>query len=219
MYEIDGESHTGAYLASRLACQTLTDFFSEYSELPGGDAAASELACKLRGALATAFNRRLTDLDAVESPLKGSLIRRLPTTMAAVLFDVAPSPPELVRYTVLWAGDTRAYVLDPALGVQQLSIDDIKTDGDALENLVADSPLSNCVCACSSFVVNANNGLQPLPAVFLVATDGCFNYFLSPAHFEFALLDTLVSSQDDEDWSRRLRERIAKRPAMISLSP
>ena len=54
---------------------------------------------------------------------------------------------------VFWAGDSRAYVLEPA-GVRQLSTDDLRDPGDAMANLRRDSVVSNAMSADTDFHVN-----------------------------------------------------------------
>ena len=41
-------------------------------------------------------------------------------------------------YHAIWAGDSRGYVLQTESGLCQLTQDDIKSKGDALENLIAE---------------------------------------------------------------------------------
>jgi serine/threonine protein phosphatase PrpC len=54
---------------------------------------------------------------------------------------------------VLWAGDSRAYVFEPA-GAHQLTTDDLRDPGDALANLRHDSVVSNAMSADTEFHVN-----------------------------------------------------------------
>jgi hypothetical protein len=90
-----------------------------------------------------------------------------------------------------------------------LTQDDLRTKLDALENLSADSPLSNYVNADSDFTLRAVSGRVEGSVIFLAATDGCFGYLYSPMHFEHLLLDTLVEANDAADWRSRLYERLA----------
>lgn len=55
---------------------------------------------------------------------------------------------------MIWAGDSRAYVLKPDKGLIQLSKDDLKLDNDPFENLKNDSPLSNMICLENDFKLN-----------------------------------------------------------------
>ena len=71
-----------------------------------------------------------------------------------------------------WAGDSRAYVLDPAEGMQAVTKDDSE-DGDALNSLANDQPMTNMICADRPSRINEFplNTIR-LPTVLLCATDG-----------------------------------------------
>ena len=84
-----GGSFTGAFLASRLGRKTLTDFFDELKQqsLP----VISNLAVKqLEERLKADFKAQTAKLqNGTESKIKSSLIRNLPTTMAAIYYEKA----------------------------------------------------------------------------------------------------------------------------------
>jgi serine/threonine protein phosphatase PrpC len=140
------------------------------------------------------------------SKLTGTMRRALPTTMAALRYDLGEAS---VRTRAFWAGDSRAYVLLPDAGLQRLTRDDTAED-DALAQLRQDPPMTNVVCAGREFTVNADGpGREfPLPCVLLAATDGFFGYVHTPAHFERLLLQTLFSAGSTAEWAKHLRERV-----------
>ena len=235
----DGESFTGAFLASRLGKKTLLDFFEEMRQ--ESQPFTSEASPKqLEERFKRDFKTELAGLQTgAVSKIKSSLIRYLPTTMAAIYYETrneaadappenglsvrwqsvaeffraekqssSPSPP--LRCNVLWAGDSRCYLLAESSGLQQLTEDDLKTKGDALANLTEDSPMSNFISADVDFVVNFRRFEVDLPVVLMAATDGCFNFVASPAHFEFILLKTLHSAESAEQWQADLTKEIEK---------
>ena len=74
---------------------------------------------------------------------------------------------------------------------------------------VEGSALSNCVCADNDFTINHKEiKIDKQPYVILSATDGCFGYCRTPMHFEHLLASSLFSSNNQEDWERRMKEQI-----------
>jgi len=109
---------------------------------------------------------------------------------------------------VLWSGDSRVYVFDPATGAHQLTRDDLRDRGDALVNLRQDSVVSNAMSADTDFVVHHHQVEITAPFLAVAATDGCFGYLRTPIHFEHLVLAALRDSADSTSWSAVLQERI-----------
>ena len=208
-YTFNGISRTGAYIAARLASEVVEAFFrNPTAEAYFTSKAVAEAAARaLEAGLLERFRTELARLDAAPSRLGGKMMRRLPTTMTCLSYKVIEGY-KAAGYAVHWAGDSRAYVLSPSDGLQQISMDDLKSGGDALQNLLEDSPVSNCVNADVSFTINTASGMCQLPLTFLVATDGCFNFCPTPAHFEHALLDSLLNSSNSFEWRDDLTKRL-----------
>jgi hypothetical protein len=109
----------------------------------------------------------------------------------------------------MWAGDSRAYILSAKDGLQQLTKDDVKSEDDSLEALLNDPPISNCINADGEFVLNrVVLEKLPSPIMLLAATDGCFGYVQTPAHFERLLLQTLQISNAPNEWEQHLTENL-----------
>ncbi len=212
----EGELKTGAYCAARLAKQTLEAHYARYVvEAVAPIANGQAFAASLRDELSRAFAMRAEETDREPSKIRSSLIRRLPTTLAAVAFDAPPPETSIAgeaggscQFHAFWAGDSRAYLLDPATGLHQLTRDDVKSRGDAFENLIEDSPLSNCISADQPFSIHCNSGSACAPFILLAATDGCFGFLSTPAHFEYLLLDTLFAASNLEEWNHLLTDRL-----------
>lgn len=206
-YRRENKSRTGAYLASRLAKDVLEVYFCG-DGLPSWPAGSvQQVADGLRDNLVAAFRKEVSALDTESGTrLSGTMMRRLPTTLACLYFR--EYKPEVLAYDVFWAGDSRVYLLTPTRGMQQLSTDDLRSRGDALQNLIEDSPVSNCIDADTAFAINVLSGEEPVPAVFIAATDGCFNYGLTPAHFEHAVLSALDEATDAATWKENAKVRM-----------
>jgi serine/threonine protein phosphatase PrpC len=208
VYETPEGPRTGAYLASRIARdvveQRMVDLLDPEWNLNGA-ATARDLQRSVRSAL----QQRLVELNAPTSGLRSRLLRALPTTMALVALQRREPGGDRWAGHVFWAGDSRAYVLDPEGGAQQLSVDDIKDHGDAMANLRQDSVVSNAMSADTDFVVHHARVELTAPFVVLAATDGCFGYLPSPMHFEYLILAALRDSSDTESWSTGVQAAIA----------
>lgn len=198
----DGTELSGAYVSSRLTGAVLErwtiDMVNAQRDI--GDEDPARLAGIIRAVLAD---------EAAQQPtgglgLKGSMTRQMPTTMAAVTFSDTPGG---VVLDALWAGDSRAYVLSPRGGLQVLTVDDTR-DTDAMSLIRNDMPMSNLISADQPFTIHHQQYLVNKPALLVAATDGCFGYVLTPAHFEFLVLQTLLDSPDVVSWASALVEEL-----------
>lgn len=206
VYQRRGQSYTGAYIASRIAADEIRSCFRPSFPLPTfplSSAVTEELQQQLKDAL----RREASQLEVGAEPtrIKSKLIKRLPTTMAMLL--VKQEKAHAVCQS-LWAGDSRCYGLSAEIGLQQLTTDDLKSGGDALHNLKDDSPMSNCLNADEEFELRSQTQTLPLPVILLAATDGCFGYLFSPAHFEFLLIDTLMTATNVVAWRDLITARL-----------
>jgi len=132
------------------------------------------------------------------------MVRHLPTTLAAIEYELIGRDLNIVSR---WAGDSRAYILDPTEGLHVVTQDDTE-ETDALNQLANDPPMTNMICADRPFRINEFpliNVVQP-PTVLLCATDGFFHYVETPAHFEYVLLDTMKMAASLHGWAARLVE-------------
>ena len=206
VYETPDGRRTGAYLASRVARDVVECRMLELLEPDwnlNGKAAANDLHRSVQQAL----RQRLQELNAPASGLRSRLLRALPTTMALVALQrTQPGGPAWGCH-VLWAGDSRAYVFEPA-GARQLTTDDLRDPGDALANLRRDSVVSNAMSADTEFHVNYRKVELRAPFLVVCATDGCFGYVRTPMHFEHMVLSHLENARSTEAWSSALQAEI-----------
>ena len=206
VYETPDGPRTGAYLASRIARDEVERRMVELLRPDwylDGNAAADEIQRSVR----TALQHRLAELDAPKSVLRSKLLRALPTTMALVALQRRSSSEEIWVAHVLWAGDSRGYVLEPS-GMRQLTTDHLREPGDAMTNLRHDSVVGNAMSADVDFHVSYRKVDLREPFVMICATDGCYGYVHSPMHFEHLVLSTLHDARDAEGWSLTLQEQI-----------
>ncbi len=193
-----GGTFSSAYVAARIAresvCATLSELASSWTPRPAARHAdrwshGDLLRERLTERIYADLRRCHDEVAGAASPLRGATIRPLPTTLALGL--ARDGGAGNVEIDALWAGDSRVYLVDPRTGLHQLSTDDLKSGGDAMQNLMSDGPMSNLLSADGRFSVNHVRYEVGAPVVLLAATDGCFGYLRTPAHFEALLLDAM----------------------------
>ncbi|MEU3205977.1 serine/threonine protein phosphatase [Streptomyces cyaneofuscatus] len=192
----DGQQRTGAWVGARVARLATDCWFREIVD-QGAPADAEVLKDFLDYFHERAPQRR--------SKIVGRMRRQLPTTLAAVEYDVGED--DAVEVRALWAGDSRAYVLTPVAGLQVLTSDHTE-EHDALALLRSDPPMTNTVCADRDFFIEERSHAFSMPCVLLAATDGFFGYVHTPADFENTLLTTLMRADNAVEWADLIRREV-----------
>jgi hypothetical protein len=208
VYETPEGPRTGAYLASRVSREVVEPRMLRLLD-PEWNLDGPAAARDLQGAVKRALVETLGELNAPASGLRSRLIRALPTTMAMMALQRRDADGDRWTGHLLWSGDSRVYVFDPAAGAHQLTTDDIRDAGDAMVNLRQDSVLSNVMSADTDFVVRHREVELEAPFVAIAATDGCFGYLPSPMHFEHLVLAALRESPDADGWSAAMQSAIS----------
>jgi serine/threonine protein phosphatase PrpC len=207
VYDTPDGRHTGAWIASRFARNVVERLMLELIK-PEWNLDGPATAAELQRVLASSLAARLAELKAPETTLRSKLVKALPTTMTlAVLQRTNPAAASYACH-LFWAGDSRAYAVDPNVGAMQLTTDDLRSGGDAMRNLTDDSVMSNCISADTEFHINHRQVELQAPFLLLCVTDGCFAYVRSPMHFEQLLLSTLQDARDAEAWRRALEAKV-----------
>lgn len=175
-----------AYLGSRQLSKICEDFFEEnYEALLSTDIkkCIERLKVKINEEL-TAY---LTKYPKTEDS-KGGMV--FPTTLAAVVYK---EDDEGVNATVIWAGDSRVYMLTEENSLQQLSKDDVVGEFDACFG--KDCRMSNCISQDEPFFINYASYKLPKQCVIFACSDGCFDFTKSPMHFEMEILKALFGAK------------------------
>lgn len=207
IYEENGEKRTGAYISSRVVSKVVFDFFNNFKNQNMTVDVNTDFIENLKSQIITALEEKLKLQKYEVSKLKSSLIRTFPTTLALINCDIEESKTKL---DIIWAGDSRAYILTANKGLIQLSKDDLKLDNDPFENLKNDSPLSNMICLENDFKLNHKTYFFENPLIVIVATDGCFGYYSTPMHFEYYLLKSIMDSNSDIEFKYKLEQEFSK---------
>jgi serine/threonine protein phosphatase PrpC len=187
-------SFTEAYRASRVTRREVLmhclPFMSEALMFGKSSFRSSGLGA----ALAQRMREVAGGLSSGTSRIRGTLTKSFPTTLACAeirLQGVGPGLRSDVR--AVWAGDSRVWVLTPASGLQQITLDDVSIS-DALEQLRQDPPLNNVVSASVDFELHEHSVSLNGPCVVICATDGVCGYVRSPGEVELLVLRAVERS-------------------------
>lgn len=193
--------HTGAYIASRAVSGAIHDWYHKNYGRSWKD--AEQIASSIDKYIRKNF--KICEKYAVERlNIKGSLIRKFPTTLALAYAETDGK--ELLLHA-LWAGDSRVYLVNHE-GLAQLSLDDTDVE-DALENIYSDGPLTNVLSSDGNYEIHHKTIKISEPTIVFVATDGCFGYISSPMEFEYLLLKALIESKNPESFKKELRKQLS----------
>ena len=188
--------YTEAYLGSRALAGALHDWFHAYLDKPVPR--DKELTDSLYQFFMAAFEV-LRENTVENTRIKGALVRSFPATATVV---VAENNPEGVLLHMVWAGDSRIYLID-SKGLAQVSKDDVETT-DALENLSSDGVMNNVMAADGDFYMHYRKLLVTEPTIVFAASDGCFGYLPTPMEFEYEFLDALCHAETPYEFRNKL---------------
>lgn len=186
----DGNEVSQAFEASRLARASIEARISQFLET---EVTAGQLSQALEDELRFVLEKRAEHFGPANALLTSSLTRILPTTLAGFVIQEKKD-----SVTALWAGDSRTYLLDAVGGLQVLTVDDC-APMDAFESLSNDPPLQNVICADRAFTIHTHVAALTGPVLLIAASDGCFNYWPTPANFEFEILNALINEKSWKD--------------------
>lgn len=191
--------HTGAWVASRLACGAVHDWYRKH------DRDAWQDGEQMTGSLNRFLKEGLSRGPAYGNSqlrIRGSMVRDFPSTLALAL---ARLEEDVRTVHVVWAGDSRVYLLD-SQGLAQLTQDDSEVT-DAFENLTRDGELTNLLSSDGKYTLHYKCLKLTEPALIFAATDGCFGYIPSPMDFEYTLCRAIADSKTVNILRKTLRER------------
>jgi len=185
-----------AYLGSRILSGALCDWYEDHKKELFYD---GETITKSVGEYFSEAFGILSSKTTENRLISGSLVRSFPTTAAIAM---ALNNQRGVLLHIIWAGDSRVYLLDEE-GLAQLTVDDVLTT-DAFENLRSDDSMTNVLSSDGKYTLHHKQILINRPTMVIAATDGCYGYIPSPMEFEYELLSNLMEASTPNDYTRRL---------------
>lgn len=190
---------TGAYVASRAVGGALKSWFLD-SCSNVGNLDFGELKSRILQHL-----RICGRFDSGGLKLKGNMTKEFPTTMAAA---VCYSRAQQIEADILWAGDSRGYLLNED-GLFLLTKDDV-AGVDLYEDFSCDGVMNNVISLSKDFDIHVKHIALTKPGIVFAATDGCFGYFPTPMEFEFALLETMLKASGAREWEALLKQLLGE---------
>lgn len=194
------QGHSGAYISSRLASGAVFDWFRQYWGMPF--CSAEQLTGSMDSYIRAAFQKALPYTSGGLA-MRGSMVRDLPCTAAIAFVENTPGG---ILLHVIWAGDSRVYMIDEQ-GLAQLTVDDIEGE-DAMSNLQNDGALTNVLSSDGKYHLNYRCLRVDHPMLIFSATDGCFGYYTTPMQFEYKVLEDLLQSAVVSEYENRLKASI-----------
>lgn len=195
------QGHSGAYIASRTVSGAICDWYQKNCKRSWKD--PKELVASVDACIRKAY--AVCEPYGVEKMrIMGSMVRKFPTTLALAY---AEADKEGIVVHLLWAGDSRVYLLDRN-GLAQLTKDDTDVE-DAYENLLSDGAMTNVLSSDGKYGLNYRTLYLTEPCLIFAATDGCFGYIPSPMEFEYTVLKTLTESKTPVEFKVLLQETFA----------
>lgn len=189
-YSLGGETHTSAYLGSRKISQA----FRQYCDMNYDKICYSmENPKKIITDLKKYISESLTDFvieNGLKNSIRGKSMQMLPSTLAAIVYKVCN---EHIDALVISAGDSRAYMLTPDNGLQQLSEDDVFDDVDAYSK---SATMTNNIRQDGEYHINYAYYKLPLNCILFVSSDGCFDYVSTPMEWEYILETAIVNCKN-----------------------
>lgn len=184
---VNGQMQKSAYIGSRKLSEICTEFFDQNYEALLSESAVKSCIENLKTKIKYDFTEHLIEYPKTEDS-KGGMV--FPTTLAAVVYK---EEEEVVNVTVIWAGDSRVYLLTEENWLQQLSKDDVIGEFDACFG--KDCRMSNCISQDEPFFINYASYKLPKHCVIFACSDGCFDFTKSPMHFEMEILKALFDAK------------------------
>lgn len=196
------KNHTGAWTASRLACGAVHDWYRKHDEDVWNN--PQELLESLNAYLKCGLGKGPAHGNN-KLRIGGSMVRDFPTTLALALARLEKG--KLVVH-VVWAGDSRVYLLD-SKGLAQLTLDDSE-EADAFDNLSNDGELTNLLSSDGKYTLHYKRLELTEPTLVFAATDGCFGYIPSPMEFEYTICRCIQESATVNALREKLRQEFKK---------
>ena len=203
------EAKVAANAAARAAQETIRDNWNAWNlqldpTIPGR---AEAVAHRLRDEIRSAIDARLAQ-EALRWNKEGE-VRSLPTTIAG--WVTFPQQDGKLLAVMLWAGDSRCYIVDEARMRQMSEDDSIVAEGEDMmsEILSQESPsMSNIIGIRRDYHISCKPMLISGPALLFACTDGMYNSVQSPMHLEY-FMRACVDTENMEQAERELQDFLA----------
>ncbi len=187
-YVINGEKKTSAYLGSRLVSKICDEYiYKNYNYICENMKNPTVIVSELKENIKSEMDKYVIKYH-LKNKYLGKSMQMLPTTLVAVIINKKENNTEAL---VISAGDSRAFILTPEKGLQQISKDDTPNEYDVFSKF---SEMTNNISQNNDFKLNYiyyNN--LPQNSSFFACSDGCFDYIPSIIDLDFYLSFSLAN--------------------------
>lgn len=189
-----GEIYTSAYIGANTVIESVKTIPREEINKES-----------IKDAIIKGFNHAKEKYEKLHMGVSSSMFKIFPTTLAIGCID-----DNLVH--AFWCGDSRVYALDSKKGLIQITKDDLADEElNPFTNISEGGQMSQYVTLSSDFVINESTyHLGHDNTMVFAASDGAFDYFQSPMHFELFLLDTLRLSTSFDEFIFKVQSSLAE---------
>lgn len=189
-YLINGETRTSAYLGSRQVSLATRKYFNQcYNNVFNSTGSFESMIDGLKKYISESLTTYVGE-NGLKNAVKGKSMQMLPSTLAAIVYSVNDS---YIDALVISAGDSRAYLLTPENGLQQLSTDDVFEELDAYSK---SATMTNNIRQDGHFSINYAYYRLPINSIIFVSSDGCFDYISTPMEWEYILEKAIVNCEN-----------------------
>lgn len=189
----DGNIYTSAYIGANSVIKAI------------GSMSGDELDTNsIKSAILYELDEADKQYDKIPMGVTSSLFKKFPTTLALGYVN-----DNILK--AFWCGDSRVYALSSEKGLIQISKDDLAEDLDPFKNIIESGQMSQYISLSSDFVINESiYEIGNANTIVFVASDGVFDSFESPMHFELFLLSKLQEADEFEVFISSIQNEIIK---------
>lgn len=196
-HEVEGQTFTSAFWGAKWVSEIAKDWFSTKTEEFWDSEDPKMFLMEFKRNLISKLSQYIKKYN-LEKTIKGKSAQLLPTTLAMAVYREYDA---YINICVIWAGDSRVYLLSSDDGLQQLTKDDVYDTFDAMKS-IGSSNMCNSISGETenNFYLNYYKyKVKKGDNLFLfAASDGGFDYLPTPMHFE-GLLEMAIESLSDTD--------------------
>lgn len=222
----DGFVQANAWYASRFTQSILKDIFKKFDNARCEGKSFKEQLTKedingIEILINEGLHQKVLDEGLSFENVRGSLLKRLPTTMCSCYFDWDNDFVYVHSFNV---GDSRLYCLskqkDCKYLLSQLSLDSSVDLLDGMDSLYAsekETMMGDSIIHISDnkdeilFSIEYRMFKIPKPAVVFACSDGVYYYLDSPMHLEYMILASLINAKDENQFKELLTYAIDER--------
>lgn len=193
---VTGKIYTSAYIGANTVLESI-------QSIPAEELNAETLRTAIQNGLNTAKSK----YEKVHTGISSSMFKTFPTTLALGYID------NMDLLHAYWCGDSRVYVWESERGLLQISKDDLEDEAlNPFTNIAEGGRMSQFISLSTNYSINEASyqiGKEKNALIF-AASDGVFDFFQSPMHFEMFLLELLQKNESFDAFITELQSSLVR---------